>query len=64
MPFAATCVALEIIILSKTDRERQISWHHLCVNSKKQRYKCTYLQNINKVTDIENKIMDNGMGER
>ena len=26
MPFAATCMDLEIIILSKSDRERQISY--------------------------------------
>ena len=64
MPFAATWVDLEIIILSKSDGERQISWHHLCVNSKKKWYKYTYLQNINKITNIENKIMDNGMGKR
>ena len=65
MLFAATWVDLEISILSKSDRERQISWHHLCVNSKKKKwYQCTYLQNTNEVTDMENKIMDNGMGER
>ena len=46
MPFAATCMNLEIIILNKSDKERQISyditklWNLLT----KKRYKSTYLQ--------------------
>ena len=35
MPFAATWMQLEIITLSKSDRERQISYH-LYVGSKKK----------------------------
>ena len=33
MPFAATWMQLEILILSKSERERQIPYH-LCVESK------------------------------
>ena len=33
MPSAATWIDLEIVILSKSDRERQISWYHLYVES-------------------------------
>ena len=36
MPFAATRMDLEIIILSEVSQtERQISWYHLYVESKK-----------------------------
>ena len=38
---------------SKPDRERQISWYHLYVESKKG----TYLQNRNRLTDIEQKLI-------
>ena len=34
MPFAAIQKDLEIIMLSKSKRERQIAQHHLCVESK------------------------------
>ena len=40
---------------SKSDREKQI--YHLYVKSKKKWYKWTYLQNRNRLTDIENKLM-------
>ena len=56
MPFAATWMDLEIIILSKSDRERQISWYYLYVESKVW-CKWTYLLNRNRLTDIENKLM-------
>ena len=42
-------------ILSE-DRERNIIWHHLHVESKKE-YKWTYLQNRNRYIDFENKLM-------
>ena len=44
---------------SKSDRERQISWYHLYVESKKW-YIWTYLQNRNRVTDVKNKLMVTG----
>ena len=57
MPFAATWMDLEIIILNKSDRERQIIWYHLYVESKRKLYKWTYLQNRNRLRDVENKHM-------
>ena len=52
-----TWMDLEIIILSEVsqERERQI-WYHLYVDSKKDDIR-TYLQNSNRLTDIENKLM-------
>lgn len=41
---------------TKADRERQTSCHHLYVESKQKRYKCTYLQNRNRLTDFESKL--------
>ena len=62
MPFAATWMDLEIIIWSEvSQRKTNIIWYHLYVESKakkeKKRYKWTYLQNRNRLTDIENKLM-------
>ena len=54
MPFAAKWTDLEIIILSQ--RKTNIIWYHLYVESKKL-YKWTYLQNRNRPTDTENKLM-------
>ena len=43
---------------SKPDRERHISYDMVYMwNLKKQWYKWTYIQNINRPTDIENKLM-------
>ena len=53
MPCAATWRDLEIIILSKSD-------NHSYVESKKL-YKLTYLQNGDRLTDIENKLMRNSL---
>ena len=41
---------------SKSEIEKQIHDYYLYVKSKK-RYKWTYLQNRNRLTDLENKIM-------
>ena len=55
MPFAATLMDLEIIILSEvSDRERQIPYR-LHVESNKMIQ--INLQNRNRVPDIENKLM-------
>ena len=58
MPFAATWMDLEIIILSEVSQTKTNIWHHLYVESNfKKWYKWTYLQNRNRLTDIENKLM-------
>ena len=50
---------LEIIILkwSHSDTERQISCNITYICNLKRCYKWTYLQNRNRLTDIENKFM-------
>ena len=42
---------------SKSDRERQISYDITHMWDLKKRYKWIYLQNKNRLTDIENKLM-------
>ena len=61
MPFAITLVDLEIIILSwsKSGMERHIYIIDYRWNLKKQ-YKWTYLQNRNRLTDLENEFMVTG----
>ena len=45
MPFAATWMGLEMIILSEVNQTgRQVSWYYLHVKSKKNVHKGTYLQ--------------------
>ena len=56
MLFAATWMHLAIVIPSEVrQRKRNITWYCLYVDSWK-RYKWTYLQNRNRVADIENKL--------
>ena len=45
---------------SKSDTERQISYDIAYMWDLKKGYKWTYLQNQNRVTDIENKLMVTG----
>ena len=60
MSFAATWKDLEIIILCDVSQTKtNIIWYSLYVDAKK-RYKGAYLQNGNRVTDIENKLMATG----
>ena len=56
MPFAATWMDPEVIILSEISQTEKdnIIWHHLYVDSKKW-YNWTYVQNGNRLTDIEHK---------
>ena len=56
MPFAATWMALEIIILSKSDRQRQISYDITYMWNLRKQYKQTYSQNGNGLTHIEIKL--------
>ena len=60
MPFAATCMELETIILSEVKSEREILtntiWYHLYVESKIQ-YKGTYLRDRKRLTDTENRLV-------
>ena len=42
---------------SKSDTERQISYDIAYMWNLKKGYKWTYLQNKNRVTDVENKLM-------
>ena len=69
MSFAATCVDLEIDMLSEVRyRKKIIIWYPLYAESKKKWYKWTYIQNRNRLTDLENEIymiageMDKGKG--
>ena len=60
MSFAATWMGLEGVVLSElsqTEKEKNIILYPLYVESKKKWYKWTYLQNRNKLTDLENKLM-------
>ena len=41
---------------SKSDKRKTDIWYHLCMKSK-IRYKWTYVQNKNRLTDIEYKFM-------
>ena len=55
--FIATGMDPKIVILSEvSQRKTSIIWYHLFEESKKF-YKWTYLENGNRFTDIENKLM-------
>ena len=59
MPFAATQMDLEIIvILSEVSQTEKYKYHYITYmwNLKKKCYRWTYLQNRNRLTDIENKF--------
>ena len=62
MPFAATWIDLEIIILSEVRRKKtNTTWYHLYVDSKKKKWhKWPYLQNRNRPTDIEKLMVTKG----
>ena len=51
----------EILILSEVSQTKtNIIWYRLYVESKKKGYKWTDLQNWNRVTDVENKLIVTG----
>ena len=59
IPFVLTWMGLEIAILSKdtSDREgKMLYWLPLNWKSKKKWYKWSYLQNKNRLTDLESKL--------
>ena len=57
-PFAATWMDLESVILNEvSQRRRNVLWLSLYVKSKKKWYKWTYLQNRNRLSDLENKLV-------
>ena len=64
MPFAATRMELEIIILSKSDRESDIMWYHLYVESKKNDTdKLIYKTEIDSQTEKTNLCLPKGIAE-
>ena len=56
MPFAATWMDLDIMILSEV-RERQISYDIAYTWNLRKRHKWIYFQNRKRLTDTENKLM-------
>ena len=59
MPFAATWVQLEMIILSEVSQKEKDKYHmiSLIYVESKIWYKWTYLWNRNRITDIENRLV-------
>ena len=57
MPFVATWMDLEIIMPSKISQTEKNKYVILLIYGIRKRYKGTYLQNRNRPTDTENKLM-------
>ena len=55
--FTATWMKLEIIILSKSDRERQISFDITYMLNLKKKVQIDLFPNRNRFTDVESKLM-------
>ena len=63
MPFAATQMDLEIIVLNEVSQWKTNIIYHLICEIQKKGYKWTYLLNRNRLTDFENKELPKGTGE-
>ena len=59
MSFAVTWTDLDIIILSEVSQTKTAIWYYLYVKSKKW-HKWTYLQNRNRLINLENKLLVTG----
>ena len=58
MPFVATWMDLEIVILMEVSQTEKDKYHDIAYMwNLKKGYIWTYLQNRNRVTDVENKLM-------
>ena len=60
MPFAATWMDPEIVIISEVSQTQKDTYHMIsliCGILRRKRYKRTYLQNRGRPTDKENKLM-------
>ena len=65
MPFVATWIDLEIIILSEVSQTEQGKYHMILLTCGIwKKFQWTYLQNRNRLTDIENKLVSKGKRER
>ena len=64
MPFTATGMDPETVILSEISQTRRMHNTAYMWNLKKKWYKWIYLQNRNRVTDVENKLMVTSRGSR
>ena len=59
MPFATTWMDLEIVILSEVSQPEKDKYQVILLICRifKILYKCTYLQNRNRLTGLENELM-------
>ena len=58
MPFAATRMDLEIIILGEVSQTEKDKNHDIAyMRNLKKRYKWTYLRNTNRLRDLEKELM-------
>ena len=57
MPFTATWMELEIVILSETNQTEKDKYYILNNWNLKKGYRWIYLQKINRIMDVEDKFM-------
>ena len=58
MPFAATWMQLEVLILSEVSQKEKVKYHMISLFVKsKTWHKRTYSQNGNRLTDMENRLV-------